>query len=99
MSLIEAIVFIAYCSFFDGVRDATIDRDWWVRHIWKWLAFYPPLAWILFRYVHGDWIWLLVAASAWVLWRVGMRAGGKHWVSMWIVWLKNFVGYKLRWWG
>lgn len=98
MTAIEAIIFIAYVSLFDGVRDATSDRDWITRHCWKWLAFYPPLAWILFRYVRSNWTWLLVIIGAWGLWQVGKIAGGKYWLSMWIVWIKKLFD-KLHWWG
>ncbi|MDE0002355.1 MAG: hypothetical protein OXQ29_06645 [Rhodospirillaceae bacterium] len=64
-------------------RDPADSRGWWLRHTAKWIAFYPPLIFILASHVN-PYRWLFVAAACWIAWRLAARwPGGVKWGSWW----------------
>ena len=80
---LAAVALLLLASAADAVRDAWIRKDWWPRHIIKWLAFYPPLLWILVREVPPLW-WVGVIPAAWLVWRLAARyIGGVTWQTHW----------------
>ena len=84
MTLLEIIIIILYASTMDGVRDGLIHSEWWPRHIAKWAAFYPPLIYLLVKFVNFGWVWIVIVLMAWLFWQLGMRLAGQKWESMWI---------------
>lgn len=80
-----AIVLLLWAALADGVRDAWITKpSWWQRHIAKWLAWYPPLIWILVNDV-PPLFWLFMPFLGWYFWRLGARdiGGAQGWGSIW----------------
>ena len=81
---------ILFASAADAVRDAWMtrfrsgpkgSRNWWLRHVAKWTAFYPPL--FMLMYLHVPWLWWIpLVPVSWLVWRVSVRyIGGVHWKS------------------
>jgi hypothetical protein len=56
------------CSAFDSMRDSLIDQaSWWIWHIIKWIAFYPPMIYVWMKL--PGWRWKVgVAAGALAVW-------------------------------
>ena len=78
-----ALALIMFTSAADAVRDAWIQEGWWKRHIAKWLAFYPPLIFIMVWFTPMFW-WPFIIIGAWVVWRLSVRyIGGRRWRSHW----------------
>lgn len=88
--LVAICVIICLC-FLDGMRDGTLDADWWTRHIWKWAAFYGAMIYILiFNFGKKFWKWLWVGVLGWLIWWFAVRViCGKEWESMWIRWIRE----------
>lgn len=65
-----AVVIVLWATAFDAWRDAVVYRwKWWPRHIVKWLAFYPPLVYIVFV-LELNWLeWLAIGTLALMFWR------------------------------
>lgn len=47
--MIWTILIIAIATIFDAWRDAWINAAWWPRHVVKWVAFYVPLIYLLYK--------------------------------------------------
>ena len=92
MTLLEIIIIILYASIMDGARDGLINAEWWPRHIAKWLAFYPPLIYLLVKFVNLGWVWIVIILMAGLFWQIGMRLTGQKWESMWIRLFKKLFG-------
>lgn len=89
IALIACAVIIT-ASVFDALRDAWMrTASWWKRHAVKWISFYLPLTYIMFRDVPWVW-WGPLAIVCWVAWRMSLRyIGGVKWESMWVRWAKS----------
>ena len=87
---IVAVVIILVATGFDALRDAWMrSASWWKRHAVKWISFYLPLAWILYREVPFPQS-ILVVIGSWVVWRCSLRyIAGVKWESMWVRWFKQ----------
>jgi len=83
------IAVILWTVFFDALRDGFADHpDWWMRHVFKWLQFYPILIYVIWRFLNWRW-WLILPLPCWALWQFALRCiAGKDWESMWIRWIK-----------
>lgn len=68
------IVIIFFAVICDAWRDGWLGKEWWPRHIAKWLAFYPPLIYILWRdgllVVKNIETIFIMAATCLFIWRV-----------------------------
>lgn len=87
---IAAILVITMVNVFDPLRDVWMKSEsWWKRHIVKWLAFYPPLAFITVMSLPWQ-FWLPCAFGSWIVWRASISIfTDAEWESMWIRWFKN----------
>jgi len=88
-----AIIVIVLTVFFDALRDGFInDPNWWKRHIFKWLAFYIPILYIMIVHVGLVWWWILLVPCCWIIWQVAIHyIAKKKWESMWIRWIKKIL--------
>lgn len=87
---IAAISVILWSCVFDAIRDATNHAnnkrphsrlpwpliDKW--HLYKKLAFYPPLI-LIWLLIPDLWLKLIVVVASWICWQVGENIGGAHW--------------------
>ena len=92
--MISGIIVVCIAVFFDALRDGHIDcNNWWKRHIFKWLAFFPPIVYILFvckmQILHVA----ILIPVCWLLWQIGLRLSGKTWESMWIRLIKKVLEF------
>jgi len=102
---IIGIFTILFATFFDGLWNGNIDNpNWWKRHVFKWLAFFPPMIYILYTLVSKMYtvmytVWflicfiVLICLVSWALWQLGMRLSGKQWPSIWIGLLKKILDW------
>ena len=85
-----ALIVIIITVFFDSLRDGfKDDKNWWKRHIVKWLQFYIPILFVMV--VHLDWKWwIILPIPCWTIWQVTIfHVAKKNWESMWIRWMKK----------
>ena len=71
-SIIIIIVILVSC-FFDGWRDTLVDRrsSWWKFHIIKWLAFFPPLIYLILFNSFPIYVILVVILLSSAVWHIG----------------------------
>ena len=81
--MIGTIVIILWTVFFDSLRDGFLHESWWKRHIFKWLAFYPVIIYLMWGW---EWYWFVATGiMSWLIWRFGIHVVcKKDWKSWWI---------------
>ena len=80
---------------FDALRDAWMrSESWWRRHIVKWISFYLPLGYIMYRDIEPMY-WGPLMLASWLTWRASLGFIGQvKWESMWVRWAKKLFGSK-----
>ncbi len=77
--LVLFIIFIV--NVFDPIFNAfwcDKSKSWLFRHIPKWLAFYPPIAFLAIYFFH--WWSIPIAVGSFIVWRLSIRyIAGKKW--------------------
>ncbi len=79
-----ALTVIIITVFFDSLRDGFMhNKNWWRRHIVKWLQFYVPILFVMI--VHLDWKWwIILPIPCWIIWQLTLRyIAGVEWESIW----------------
>jgi hypothetical protein len=80
---ILVIALIIFVNIFDPLRDANWcdkSKSWLVKHIYKWLAFHPPLVFLALYFF--SWLEVIfLAFSCFVIWNLSIRfiAKKKDW--------------------
>jgi len=89
--MIWTIIIILWTVFFDSLRDGFLHESWIKRHIFKWLAFYPIIIYLLWEY---PWYcFISMAIASWLIWQLGARViCKKEWESWWIKLIKQIIG-------
>jgi len=77
------LVIIFLSVIFDALRDAFWGTEKKIWHLFKWLSFYPPLAYISITEFGWHTIWIAVVSLA--IWRfsVSYWGGKRTWKSFW----------------
>lgn len=77
------ILLIIFVSIFDPLRDTSWkdkSKSWIVKHIYKWLAFYPPLIFLALYFLPW-WVTVMLACTCFLIWNLSLRliAKNKDW--------------------
>jgi len=89
--MIWTIIIILWTVFFDSLRDGLLHESWIKRHLFKWLAFYPIIIYLMWGW---KWYWWIVmAVVCWAIWQLGIHfICKKDWDSWWIKLIKQIIG-------
>ncbi len=90
MEIIIIIAIIIIATFFDALRDGWKEQDvgFWKWHTVKWIAFFLPLIYCVYRLIVlgiSFWPMVVVVLVSWILWQFVIHViCGRNWTSVWI---------------
>ena len=75
------IIIILVTTFFDALRDLSF-KNWWRRHIVKWIQFYLPLIYLM-TMLNWYW-WIILPVIVRLIRQETIKMSGKNWQSIWL---------------